>query len=98
MGVARRGRTLHGRHADDGVAHEGRRESRLRRRGRSARRRADIEAFARAHELSVERSLTFVHPFDDDAIMAGQGTVGLEILDAARRVSTTSSSRSAAAD
>ena len=41
-----------------------------------------IEAFARAHELSVERALTFVHPFDDDAIMAGQGTVGLEILDA----------------
>lgn len=40
-----------------------------------------MEAFARAHELSVERSLTFVHPFDDDAIMAGQGTVGLEILD-----------------
>lgn len=41
-----------------------------------------IEAFTRAHELSVERSLTFVHPFDDEAIMAGQGTVGLEILDA----------------
>lgn len=41
-----------------------------------------IEAFTRAHELSVERALTFVHPFDDDAIMAGQGTVGLEILDA----------------
>jgi threonine dehydratase len=40
-----------------------------------------MEAFARAHELSVERSLTFVHPFDDDAIMAGQGTVALEILD-----------------
>jgi len=40
-----------------------------------------LEAFTRAHELSVERSLTFVHPFDDDAIMAGQGTVGLEILD-----------------
>jgi threonine dehydratase len=40
-----------------------------------------IEAFARAHELAVERSLTFVHPFDDDAIMAGQGTVGLEVLE-----------------
>ncbi|HKW10537.1 MAG TPA: pyridoxal-phosphate dependent enzyme, partial [Gemmatimonadaceae bacterium] len=40
-----------------------------------------IEAFARAHELSVERTLTFVHPFDDEAIMAGQGTVGLEILE-----------------
>ena len=40
-----------------------------------------LEAFARAHELSVERTLTFVHPFDDEAIMAGQGTVGLEILE-----------------
>jgi threonine dehydratase len=40
-----------------------------------------IEAFARAHELAIERSLTFVHPFDDEAIMAGQGTVGLEILE-----------------
>ena len=40
-----------------------------------------IEAFARARELAAERSLTFVHPFDDDAVIAGQGTVGLEILE-----------------
>jgi threonine dehydratase len=40
-----------------------------------------IEAFARAHELAEERALTFVHPFDDEAIIAGQGTVGLEILE-----------------
>jgi threonine dehydratase len=40
-----------------------------------------IQAFTRAHELAMERSLAFVHPFDDDAIMSGQGTVGLEILD-----------------
>ena len=42
---------------------------------------SSIEAFARAHELAEERSLTLVHPFDDEAIMAGQGTVGLEILE-----------------
>ena len=42
---------------------------------------SSIEAFARAHELEEERSLTFVHPFDDEAIMAGQGTVGLEIME-----------------
>src|SRR5207237_4121806 len=42
-----------------------------------------MEAFARAHELSVERSLTFVHPFDDEAVMAGQGTVGIELVDKA---------------
>lgn len=40
-----------------------------------------IEAFARAHELAAERELTFVHPFEDDEVQAGQGTVGLEILD-----------------
>ena len=40
-----------------------------------------IEAFAHAHELAKERDLTFVHPFDDPAVIAGQGTVGLEILE-----------------
>jgi len=42
---------------------------------------SSIQAFARAHELAEERSLTIVHPFDDDEIMAGQGTVALEILE-----------------
>jgi threonine dehydratase len=32
-------------------------------------------------ELQAERNLTFVHPFDDPFVIAGQGTVGLEILD-----------------
>ena len=31
--------------------------------------------------IQAERGLTFVHPFDDDEIMAGHGTVGLEILE-----------------
>jgi threonine dehydratase len=31
--------------------------------------------------LMQERQLTLVHPFDDEAVMAGQGTVGLEIVD-----------------
>ncbi|WP_114087470.1 threonine ammonia-lyase [Thalassospira profundimaris] len=33
-----------------------------------------------AQEIQQERGLTFVHPFDDEHIIAGQGTVGLEIL------------------
>ena len=37
--------------------------------------------FRRMHELAVERGLTFIPPFDDPDIIAGQGTVGLEILD-----------------
>ncbi len=39
------------------------------------------EADARAWELESERGLTFVHPFDDPWVIAGQGTVGWEILE-----------------
>lgn len=37
---------------------------------------------ARAHglQLAVQRGLTVMHPFDDFAVMAGQGTIGLEML------------------
>jgi threonine dehydratase len=39
------------------------------------------EASARARQLCAERELTFVHPFDDLDVMAGQGTVALEMLE-----------------
>ena len=39
------------------------------------------EAFARAKEIEAERNLVFVHPFDDPRIIAGQGTIGLELLE-----------------
>jgi len=39
------------------------------------------EAYAHARELEDELSLTFVHPFDDPHVAAGQGTVGLEMLE-----------------
>jgi threonine dehydratase len=39
------------------------------------------EANAEALRLAEERELTFIHPFDDLQLIAGQGTVGLEILD-----------------
>lgn len=39
------------------------------------------EAQARAHEIEREEGRTYVHAFDDEAVMAGQGTIGLEILD-----------------
>jgi threonine dehydratase len=38
--------------------------------------------------LMDERQLTLVHPFDDDAVMAGQGTIGLELLDDVPEVET----------
>ncbi|ALF11020.1 threonine ammonia-lyase [Parageobacillus thermoglucosidasius] len=34
-----------------------------------------------ALELQRQRGMTFVHPFDDLAVMAGQGTIGLEIIE-----------------
>ena len=39
------------------------------------------DAAAHAHELAAKRGFVFVHPFDDALVMAGQGTVGLEMLD-----------------
>ncbi len=38
------------------------------------------EAAAHAHQLMAERGLTYVHPYDDPDVIAGQGTVGMEIL------------------
>ncbi|HNT39724.1 MAG TPA: threonine ammonia-lyase [Rubrivivax sp.] len=38
------------------------------------------EAFAHAQRLAKEQGLTFVHPFDDPLVIAGQGTIGLEML------------------
>lgn len=37
-------------------------------------------ALVTAGELVAERGLTLVHPFDDPAVVAGQGTVGLEVV------------------
>ena len=38
------------------------------------------EACAKAYELAAEHGYTFIHPFDDENVIAGQGTIGLEIL------------------
>ncbi len=45
-------------------------------------------AYAHARKLEVERGLTFVHPFDEPAIIAGQGTVALEMLEDAPMIDT----------
>jgi threonine dehydratase len=39
------------------------------------------DAFQRATELQKEKGYTFIHAFDDPRVIAGQGTVGLELLD-----------------
>ncbi len=38
------------------------------------------DSYLHARQIMEERSLTFVHPFDDPDVIAGQGTIGLEIL------------------
>src|SRR5215472_16092224 len=39
------------------------------------------DAFAEAQHLGAAENRVFVHPFDDDLVMAGQGTIGLELLE-----------------
>jgi threonine dehydratase len=46
------------------------------------------EAREHAYQLSREQGLAFVHPYDDPAIVAGQGTVGLEMLQAVSDLDT----------
>ena len=45
-------------------------------------------AYEHARQLEAERDLTFVHPFDDPRIIAGQGTVALEMLEDAPEIDT----------
>jgi len=46
------------------------------------------EARGHALQLADEQKLTFVHPYDDEAIVAGQGTVGIEMLQALPELDT----------
>ena len=39
------------------------------------------DAYNKALQLRDEKGYTFIHPFDDENVIAGQGTIGLEILD-----------------
>ena len=39
------------------------------------------DAYQRALQLRDEHGYTFIHPFNDDNVIAGQGTIGLELLD-----------------
>jgi len=44
------------------------------------------EAAAHAHELALRDGLFFLHPYDDPAVIAGQGTLAVELLDDAPEV------------
>ncbi len=38
------------------------------------------EAYQHARQLEADKGLTFIHPYDDPDVIAGQGTIGMEIL------------------
>ncbi|WP_158744833.1 threonine ammonia-lyase [Acidisphaera sp. L21] len=40
-----------------------------------------VETAQHAREMAAEQGLVFVHPYDDEAVMAGQGTLALELLE-----------------
>jgi threonine dehydratase len=40
-----------------------------------------LSVLGRAQQLAAEQGATFIHPFDDPAIIAGHGTIGLEIME-----------------
>src|SRR5207253_10600637 len=46
------------------------------------------EAHTEALRIAREEGLTYVHPFDDPMVMAGQGTLALEVLEAAPEIDT----------
>ncbi|WP_260482451.1 threonine ammonia-lyase [Sphingomicrobium flavum] len=46
------------------------------------------DAYAHARALEEERGLVFVHPFDEPDVIAGQGTIGIEMLEAAPDLDT----------
>ncbi|NHN42016.1 threonine ammonia-lyase [Halorubellus sp. JP-L1] len=46
------------------------------------------DAAEKAHELEREEDRTYVHAFDDEKVMAGQGTIGLEIIEDLPEVET----------
>lgn len=39
------------------------------------------DAYRKALELRDEKGYTFIHPFDDEDVIAGQGTIGLELIE-----------------
>ncbi|WP_331775802.1 threonine ammonia-lyase [Sulfurospirillum sp. 1612] len=46
------------------------------------------EAYAYALKYAKENGMTFIHPFEDDKVIAGQGTVAIEMLDKIRDLNT----------
>ena len=92
--VGARATHLHAAGRADG---EGRRDAALRRRDRARGRLHDRGRARGAQAYVAETGATFVHPFEDPVVIAGQGTIGLELAEQVPDAGRRSSSRSAAA-
>ncbi|MEO5773531.1 MAG: threonine ammonia-lyase [Sphingomicrobium sp.] len=46
------------------------------------------DAYAKAREIEAEKGMVFIHPFDDAQVIAGQGTIALELLEDAPEIDT----------
>ncbi len=46
------------------------------------------EAYAHARQIAADNKMTFVHPFEDDEVIAGQGTIALEMLESEPELDT----------
>ena len=79
---------VHDRHARERFAGEDRRDQGLRGEGRSCTGRSSTRRSRWRRRISSKEGSIFVHPFDDPKVIAGQGTVGLEMLDAQPELGT----------
>ena len=79
---------LHRLHAGRRAAAEGRRDPGVRRRGAAARAGRRRDAAPPRRSTPTQTGAVFIHPFDHPDIIAGQGTVGLEILEQCPEVRT----------
>ena len=84
-------------HAGGRADGEGRADAELRRRCRARGRRLRRGARRRAARGSTQTGATFIHAFEDERVIAGQGTIGLELAEQIPRRSTRFSFPSAAA-
>ncbi len=77
----RPGSERHDLHAGARHARQDRRGPRVRRRDPAHWGRVGRRCIGEARAFAEAEGLAFVHPFDDPAVIAGQGTIGLELLD-----------------
>ncbi len=82
------GHSRHHRHAVLHAQQQGEAHARPWRARRPSRATRCPEAATEAHRLADAQKLVFVHPYDDPRIIAGQGTIALEMLEGRARDST----------